>query len=232
MTEWNDKQARRQMVQCYMNAETSIEEEQQLADYYSTATEPLSEEEEEVWLLLQATTKGDGDFELSEDKVAEFDRLMASGVPVRHRRMAIAGWISAVAASIAVLFVLFGHHPEDKADEPQVAVVTPEEVKTEPAAEARPPAPIEQRKKPARRKSKPLEAAKDNSGKPEGDAANGEIVSTMMAAANVMDEQVETYCIQPVGDATIVTKTFVDGTSSSCIVCSMDGGSGYSVIPL
>ena len=53
-----------------------------------------------------------------------------------------------------------------------------------------------------------------------------------MAAANIMGEQVETYHIQPAGDATIVTKTFVDGTSSSCLVCAMDGGCGYSVIPL
>jgi hypothetical protein len=62
--------------------------------------------------------------------------------------------------------------------------------------------------------------------------ANSHSLDEVMAAANIMGEQVETYHIQSAGDATIVTKTFVDGTSSSCLVCAMDGGCGYSVIPL
>ena len=226
---------RRRLCQRYLNAETSVEEERQLADYYAKTTDPLSLEEEDVRTILLSTVNASDDFDLSKEKVTEFDRLMTSGETRKVRLLPVIGWLTAVAASVAVLFVLFGHHPEDKADEPQIAVVPQEEIKTEPVAEVMEvsaPAPIEHRKKPARRKNKPSETVKGHSGKTESEAANEETISTVMAAANVMGEQVETYHIQPVGDATIVTKTFVDGTSSSCIVCSMDGGSGYSVIPL
>ena len=234
MSELHDKLYRLQMVERYLNAETSIEEEQQLADYYSAATEPLTEEEEDVWLLLQATTKGDSDFELSGSKVAEFDRLMASGEMRQVRLWPVTGWLTAVAVSVAVLFVLFGHHPEDKTDEQQIAVVTQEEMKAEPVTEIKEvgtPAFAERRMKPTRRNTKPLKTERDNSGQAEGEVANGAIISTMMAAANIMDEQVETYHFQPAGDATIVTKTYADGTSASCIVCSMDGNEGYNVVP-
>ena len=225
---------RRRLCQRYLNAEATIEEEQQLVDFYATTTEPISEEEEDVRLLLLVTSATGDDFDLSDDKVAEFDHLMSAPTPARRRSLAVVGWISAAAASIAVLFVLLGHHTEDKADEPQTAVAVQEEIKTEPVAvvtELRAPSPVsEQKKIPSRRKAK--SSLKSDRQQAEREPVNGEIIGTMMAAANIMGEQVETYHIQPAGDATIVTKTFADGSSSSCIVCSMDGDEGYSVVPL
>ena len=131
MSKLDDKQTRLLMVERYLNAETSTLEERQLADYFSTATEPLTEEEESAWLILQATTNaGSTPFELSQSKVAEFDRLMRKDVPARHRRLAIAGWISAVAAaaSIAILVVLFANRSGNNREQPgeQMATTQPE----------------------------------------------------------------------------------------------------------
>ena len=87
--------------------------------------------------------------------------------------------------------------------------------------------------KPRKSRQTKHSTVKPNEVKPiEAVHANSHSLDEVMAAANIMGEQVETYHIQPAGDATIVTKTFVDGTSSSCLVSAMDGGCGYSVIPL
>ena len=253
MIDLNDKQVRRQMVERYLNAETSIEEERQLADFYAKTTETLSEEEEDVRMLLQTIESAtDGDFDLSDSKVAEVDRLMATPSPVRHRRLAIAGWISAVAASVVVLFVLFGNHTDSNMEHSgeQIAMTQPEQitnhVQTEKSEElttsaitsSLPTANIEvkndvHQNKSTKRKQPKRSAVKPDDVTPvEPVRANSHSLDDVMAAANIMGEQVETYHIQPVGDATIVTKTFDDGTSSSCIVCAMNDGSGYSVIPL
>ena len=252
MIDLNDKQVRWQMVERYLNAETTTEEEQQLADLYAKTNGTLSEEEVDVRLLLLATSATDEDFVLSDDKVAEFDHLMASPAPSRHRRLTIVGWISAVAASVAVLFVLFGNHTEGNVERSgeQIAMTRPEQIAnpvetgkseelttsaiTIPLSTAN----IERKDDVQQINSAKIKQPKRSTVKPIGARpmetvrANSHSLDDVMAAANIMGEQVETYHIQPVGDATIVTKTFDDGTSSSCIVCAMNDGSGYSVIPL
>ena len=123
MSKLHDKRVRLLMVKRYLNAETSIDEERELSEFYTTTTEKLTSEDEDVRLLLQATSTNDENFELSKSKVVEFDRMMDSlpcqrthvpegtqEVPARQRLLTIAGWISAVAASIGLLFILFDNN--------------------------------------------------------------------------------------------------------------------------
>ncbi len=289
MSKLHDKRIRLLMVKRYLNAETSIEEERELGEFYATTTEKLTSEEEDVRLLLQATSTNDENFELSKSKVAEFDRMMdsrpcqrthvperlrggdrRSGAraplacyqrdarmgtqeePARQRLLTIAGWISAVAASIVLLFVLFGNNTNGNTEpfDDQIAITQSGQIgihveteKPEELMSATETPHISSANaggkedvghmKPRKSKQIKHSTVKPNEVKPiEAFRANSHSLDEVMAAANIMGEQVETYHIQPAGDATIVTKTFVDGTSSSCLVCAMDGGSGYSVIPL
>ncbi len=276
MSKLHDKRIRLLMVKRYLNAETSIEEERELGEFYATTTEKLTSEDEDVRLLLQATSTNDENFELSKSKVAEFDRMMDSRpcqrthdperlrvgdrrsgmgtqeVPARQRLLTIAGWISAVAASIGLLFVLFDNNTSGNTEplDEQMAMTQSEQIdihiETEEPEELKPAtetphissASVEEKEdvqqmKPAKSKQAKHSTVKSNEARPiEVVRTNIHPLDEVMAAANIMGEQVETYHIQPAGDATIVTKTFVDGTSSSCLVCAMDGGSGYSVIPL
>lgn len=276
MSKLHDKRVRLLMVKRYLNAETSIEEERELSEFYATTTERLTSENEDVRLLLQATSTTDENFQLSKSKVAEFDRMMASlpcqrkhvperlrggdrrsGMrtqeePARQRVLTIAGWISAVAASIVLLFVLFGnntngntepfddqiaiaqsgqigiHVETEKPEELMYATETPHISSASAGGEE-----DVQHMKPRKSRQTKHSIVKTNEVQQiEAVRANSHSLDEVMAAANIMGEQVETYHIQPAGDATIVTKTFVDGTSSSCLVCAMDGGCGYSVIPL
>ena len=48
MTDMNDKAKRLELVQRFLNAETTIEEEQLLLEYYTHTEEKLSPEEEDV----------------------------------------------------------------------------------------------------------------------------------------------------------------------------------------
>ena len=289
MSKLHDKRVRLLMVKRYLNAETSIDEERELSEFYATTTEKFTSEEEDVRLLLQATSINDENFELSESNVAEFDRMMVSlpcqrthvperlrvgdrrsgaraplacyqrdarmgtqEEPARQRLLTIAAWISAVAASIVLLFVHFGNNTNGNTEpfDEQIAITQsgqigihvetekPEELMSAteiPHISSASAGGIEdvQHMKPRKSQQTKHSTVKPNEVKPiEAVHANSHSLDEVMAAANIMGEQVETYHIQPVGDATIVTKTFVDGTSSSCIVCAMDGGSGYSVIPL
>lgn len=265
MSKLHDKRVRLLMVKRYLNAETSIEEERELGEFYATTTEKLTSEDEDVRLLLQATSTNDENFELSKSKVAEFDRMMDSlpyqrthvpegtqEEPARPRLLTIAGWISAVAASIVLLFVLFGNNTNGNTEpfDEQIAVTQsgqigihvetekPEELMSATetphisSASAGGKEDVQHMKTRKSRQTKHSTVKTNEVKQIEAVRANGHSLDEVMAAANIMGEQVETYHIQPAGDATIVTKTFVDGTSSSCIVCAMDGGSGYRVIPL
>ena len=265
MSKLHDKRVRLLMVKRYLNAETSIDEERELSEFYTTTTEKLTSEDEDVRLLLQATSTNDENFELLKSKVAEFDRMMDSlpcqrthvpegtqEVPARQRLLTIAGWISAVAASIVLLFVHFSNNTNGNTEPfyEQIAITQsgqigihvetekPEELMSATETPHISSASVGEKEdvqqmKPAKSKQAKHSTVKPNEVKPiEAFRANSHSLDEVMAAANIMGEQVETYHIQSVGDATIVTKTFVDGTSSSCLVCAMDGGSGYSVIPL
>ena len=188
MTNLNDTNTRMQLVNRYLNAETTLEEEQLLRQYYAQTDDVLIPEESEVRQLILTSASLAGQFELSEEKGYEFDRLMAK----RPARRNVSYWIaSAAAAVVAAVFLLTYKQAGDASSTRQ---------KGEPASRS--------------------------------DAVTEQYINSIMSAANYANEQVESYRLRPVGDATIVTKTLVDGTSSSYIVCLSDDDKGFHVVPI
>ena len=188
MTNLNDTNTRMQLVNRYLNAETTLEEEQLLRQYYAQTDDVLSPEESDVRQLILTSASLAGQFELSEEKGYEFDRLMAK----RPARRNVFYWIaSAAAAVVLTVFLLTYKQAGDASSTRQ---------KGEPASRS--------------------------------DAVTEQQINNIMSAANYANEQVESYRLRPVGDATIVTKTLADGTSSSYIVCLSDDDKGFHVVPI
>ena len=188
MTNLNDTNTRMQLVNRYLNAETTLEEEQLLRQYYAQTDDELIPEESEVRQLILSSASLAGEFELSEEKADEFDRLMEK----RPARRNVSYWIaSAAAAIVAAVFLLTYKQAGDASETRQ---------KGEPASRS--------------------------------DAVTEQYINNIMSATNYANEQVESYRLRPVGDATIVTKTLADGTSSSYIVCLSDDDKGFHVVPI
>ena len=123
MTDLNDKAKRLELVQHYLNAETTIEEEQLLLEYYTHSEEELSPEEEDVRLLLMATNAHSHQEELSIQKEKEFDQLMQPFYQQDKKPRSRSQWlypvIGAVAASLLLLLLL--HHPTADTEQAKVA---------------------------------------------------------------------------------------------------------------
>ena len=88
MKDLNDKALRQQLTERYLNADTTTEEEVALANFYRQNHEVLSAEEEIVRQLVLASTQFNSEFTLSDEKVEEFDRIMASH-PTKKRRIGL-----------------------------------------------------------------------------------------------------------------------------------------------
>lgn len=188
MTNLNDTNTRMQLVNRYLNAETTLEEEQLLRQYYAQIDDVLSPEESDVRQLILTSASLAGQFELSEEKADEFDRLMAQ----RPARRTIPYWITSVVAAVVVAVFLLTYK--------QAGDASSTRQKGEPASRS--------------------------------DAVTEQYINNIMSATNYANEQVESYRLRPVGDATIVTKTLADGTSSSYIVCLSDDDKGFHVVPI
>ena len=78
MKNLNDKNTRQELVRRYLNAKTTLEEERLLADFLTDTDAALSQEEEDVRLLLQMSDCMEQSA-ISEEKTNEFDRLMQKG---------------------------------------------------------------------------------------------------------------------------------------------------------
>ncbi|MBQ6064870.1 MAG: hypothetical protein IJK42_13055 [Prevotella sp.] len=104
MTDMNDRATRQRVIQRYIDAETSVAEEKALFDFYSHTTEPLSADEEPIRQLVLSTVHLADDSILSDEKVKEFDHIMAERER-RASRMKLWPWLAAacVAAFVAVL---------------------------------------------------------------------------------------------------------------------------------
>ena len=102
MTNLNDITKRKQLAEKYLNAETSVEEERMLRDFYRHTEKPLTPEDEDMRLLMDATDRLSGGFVLSDEKAEEFDRLVQ-----RKKKIVALRWIVSAAAAIicAVLFL-------------------------------------------------------------------------------------------------------------------------------
>lgn len=104
MSNMNNKALRQRTIQRYLDAETSIEEEKALFEFYSHTKETLSAEEEQVRQLVLSTAHLTDDFTLSDEKVKEFDHIMAEKER-SSSHMTIWPWLAAacIAAFMVVL---------------------------------------------------------------------------------------------------------------------------------
>lgn len=239
----NHKYTQEDLVNRYLNADTTIEEEHLLADFLSKNRESLSPEEEDVYLLLQASARDTDHFELSLEEAREFDRLMAAKPHLRKKKAPIY-WIASTAAAIICAFVLLtGKHTGVSDQQAPVAIASISmtddtfEKEKEHDAEFQPPKGISKNarqhtpttKSVVKRKykSKNRSVVKKKQG-----IDNAQRAKEMMKAANFQDEQVESYQLRPAGDVMIVTKTPKDGPSSSFIIHANDEGNSYRVMPI
>ena len=239
MTNLNDITKRRQLVEKYLNAETTIEEERMLHDFYSHAEEPLTPEDEDMRLLMKTTDRLKDNYILSDEKAEEFDRLM-DGKPERHGKTISLYWFIPAAAAAVIAFFLLTNSQEHQAIERlrvgelcsgmrnPVAMAVSEDITPQ--------------------KEEPKRVSEDTDNASHADAISqprktahwhkrkeadvGIHVAEMTEATNFQNEQVESYQLRPAGDVMIVTKTPKDGLSSSYIIYANDEGSCYRVMPI
>lgn len=130
MTDLNDKKKRQDLMLRYLNAETTIEEEQFLQNCLEHSEEQLTPEEEDL-LLIISSTRHVGDVEPSDDKEAGFDKMMAGNTCRKNHKTAFRLiWPSSML--IAVMLALFLMTKGSKNDAP----VSPQYATTTPAASA------------------------------------------------------------------------------------------------
>lgn len=116
MTDLNDKKKRQDLMLRYLNAETTIEEEQFLQNCLEHSEEQLTPEEEDLQLII-SSTRHVGDVELSDDKEAEFDKMMAGNTCRKNHKTAFRFiWPSSML--IAVMLALFLMTKGSKHDAP------------------------------------------------------------------------------------------------------------------
>ena len=233
MKNLDDKNTRQELVRRYLNAETTLEEERLLADFLTDTDAALSQEEEDVRLLLQMSDCMEQSA-ISEEKANEFDRLMQRG---RHKSWIVAlHWIvtSAVAAVIIAFVFMTSRQHIDTPTDKSIAMVKSETEKADEKDEAQlllpqsedenvvntshDKTPVKPKKAPRRNRKHQID--KDLQ------------IKEMTQAVNFQNEQVESYQLRPAGDATIITKTSSNGISSSYIICANDDGSSYQVVPM
>ena len=229
MKNLNDTTIRMQLVNRYLNAETTIEEEQMLRQYYAQTDELLTPEENDMRLLIMSSARFAGEFALSEEKADEFDRLMAKKPA---KRVALYWIASAAAAVIVAFFLLTSKQTDETPSQPQIANATPKEIAEPQQQESvTEPQPIAVEPEQAVVERPTIKQPKRKTNRNDATITERQ-VKNMMYAANFTNEQVETYRLQPVGDATIVTKTRGDGTSASYIVCLSDDNEGLHVVSI
>lgn len=251
MTEMETPQGRRRLVQRYLNAETTLEEEQALLAYYKNPDATFAPGEEPVRLLITAAEGLAGEADLSMEKVEAFDRLMAdtvneeprANIASSHRKTLGRVLCGIAAASVAaLLFVALMRHLEPATERKQVADNSPKTDynNSQNAETVLPPtdATLNRQQTDTKKKvaeCKPHKKIKRRVKQPTRTTAHPapeQQILEIVEAATDLDEPVETYRMQPVGDATIVTKTLKDGSASSCLIITTNDEQGYQVIPI
>lgn len=118
MTDLNNEAKRQELISRYLNAETTIEEERFLLDYYTQTEAVLTPEEEDLKLVIISTNQNKREVELSEEKEAAFDKMMedermaiSTTRPCRKPSNAI--WPTFLAAAVVLAFVLVTKKPEE-----------------------------------------------------------------------------------------------------------------------
>ena len=237
----NHKNIQEDLVNRYLNADTTIEEEHLLADYLSKNKESLSQEEEDVYLLLQASVRDTDKFELSMEEAREFDRLMAAKPHLRKKKAPIYWIVSTAAAIICAFVILTGKQTGVSDQQAPVAIAsiskTDDTFEKEHDAVLQPTKGISMNARQHTPTTKPVVKRKNKSKnrsvvKKKEEMNNDQRAREMMKAANFQNEQVESYQLRPVGDVMIVTKTPKDGPPSSFIIHANDEGNSYRVMPI
>ena len=116
MTDLNDKMKRKELIRRYLNAETTVEEEQLLLNFLEHNVEVLTPEEEDLRLIIISTIHLAGDVGLSDEKEAAFDKMMqaeSAGGKANKISSKILWPSSMVAALILALFLLPWKAKED-----------------------------------------------------------------------------------------------------------------------
>ena len=232
MINLNDQHTRLQLIERFLNAETTLEEECLLREYFSQNTNELTTEEKAVSQLLLLTGNTSLKPEISKEKATEFDLLMKP----KSKKNAVL-WIASIAAAIIIAFLLFSNQKSDESEGAQIAKVI----------ERNPVLPLKEETKPKetpvvaktesthppviKRKTARSELPKKTSSAPVKEEKTIDL-GEMMAVVNYDLEQIESYEMRPAGNAMIVTKTLANGTSSTYIVATIDKGKEYTLVPI
>lgn len=228
-----DKNTRQELVRRYLNAETTLEEERLLADFLTDTDATLSQEEEDVRLLLQMSDCMERS-DISEEKADEFDRLMQRD---RHKSRIVAlRWVvtsAAAAVIMAFVFMTSRLHIDTPTDK-SIAMVKSETEKADEKDETLLLLPQSENENVIntshdKTSVKPKKASRRNK---KHQVDTDLQIKEMTQVVNFQNEQVESYQLRPAGDATIVTMTSSDGISTSYIICTNDDGNGYQVVPM
>lgn len=101
-----DKETRKALLAKYLEAETTVDEEARLREWF--ATHPADEDEREVALLIGLSAPCGHCLPESDEAVEAFDRMMAEAEPMQPRKGSRKGflWMAGLAAA-AVLACLF-----------------------------------------------------------------------------------------------------------------------------
>lgn len=113
MKDLNDNTLRQQLIQRYLDGETTVEEEQALARFYQLSDGKFSAEEEAVRQLLLSINHLADDFTLSDEKAREFDLIVAN-TQQKARRIVLWPWL--VAACVAGIVMIIRTSPESEKD--------------------------------------------------------------------------------------------------------------------
>lgn len=137
-----DRQIRRQLTDRYLDGESSLEEEQMLADYYRAASAIDDDERGVATMFLSLAGKDATPCEApSMDKVAEFDHLLSEAearpvvVPMKSRKIFKVSSVAAIAAAAAILAFVFLQPMKPEKSAP-LASVAPQQETSQPASQA------------------------------------------------------------------------------------------------
>ena len=95
-----DKDTRKALLAKYLEAETTLQEEARLREWY--AEHPAEEDEKELAQLIALSAPGRDSLAESDEAVAAFDRIVAEGERPRKRKRKIYYWITGIAAAAAL----------------------------------------------------------------------------------------------------------------------------------
>lgn len=157
MKNLNDSKIRQQTISRYLNGDTTLDEECQLAEFLSNAKD-ISSEEKDILLLLQFPSHI-RHANISQAKVEEFDRIMKH-THARRGKIVSMLWIASAAAAIICVALIMPHNTKVQHHitrvTPAVTVETePHETEQAKKHEKTEPKTIAQEKTPQKRKKKP-----------------------------------------------------------------------------